>query len=110
MNSIVISAFAMLFLAAATTTLAHVDKRLHNAVIGEVISIVAEGFQVASKIDTVTVEFARETNVEREVEAGGLGDIHKGEQAAEVGSTLPTGEVMANQVLLGLPAATHASE
>ncbi len=110
MNRIVTSAFAILFSAAATTTLAHDDKRLHNAVIGEILSITAEGFQLKTKTDTVTVKFSSKTKFERDKKVVGKTDVHKGEQAAVVGTKLPTGEVMANEVLLGLPAERPASE
>ena len=114
MNLILTTAFATLvFLASSTTASAH-DERLHgaNALTGEIVSTTANGLELKTKTDTVTVKFSSKTKFEHDKKEVDKTHVRKGDRAGVIGSKLPTGEVMANQVILGLPApkATEAKK
>jgi hypothetical protein len=106
MNRILTTAFATLaFLASSTIASAH-DERLHgaNALTGEIVSTTADGLELKTKTDTVTVKFSSKTKFEHDKKEVDKTHVRKGDRAGVIGSKLPTGEVMANQVILGLPA------
>src|SRR5687767_6002029 len=96
---------ALAFLASSTVASAH-DERLHgkNALTGEIVATTADGFQLKTKADTVTIKFSSKTKFEHDKKAVDKSHVRKGDRAGVIGSKLPTGEVMANEVILGLPA------
>ena len=50
------------------------------------------------------VKFSSKTKFEIDKKALDKSQVRQGDHAGVIGSKLPTGEVMANEVLLGLPA------
>lgn len=88
------------------------DERLHgpNAVTGEVTGVSADGLTLKTKSDTVKVKYSSKTKFERNQKAAAKSDVRQGERAGVIGSKLPTGEWMANQVILGLPAPKESSK
>jgi hypothetical protein len=96
---------AIALLASSTVASAH-DERLHgkNAMTGEIVQAGADGLQLKTKTDTVTVKFSSKTRFEHDKKEVDKTHVRKGDRAGVIGSKLPTGEVMANQVILGLPA------
>ena len=101
---------AAVALLACSTLLAH-DERLHkgNALTGEIVSVAADGFQVKTKTDTVKVKFSSKTKFEHDKKSVDKTHVKAGDRAGVIGNKLPTGEVMANEVLLGLPAPNPAA-
>jgi hypothetical protein len=89
----------------ASLSFAH-DERLHkaNALTGEIVSVTADGLQLKTKTDTVKVKFSSKTKFELDKKAVDKSQVRQGDHAGVIGSKLPTDEVMANEVLLGLPA------
>jgi hypothetical protein len=82
------------------------DERLHkaNALTGEIVSVTADGLQLKTKTDTVTVKFSSKTKFELDTKAVDKSQVRQGDRAGVIGNKLPTGAVMANEVILGLPA------
>jgi hypothetical protein len=103
--------FAAMALLWSSMLVAH-DKRLHkgNALTGEVVSVSADGFQLKTKTDTVKVKFSTKTKFEHDKKAVDKTHLKAGDRAGVIGNKLPTGEVMANEVLLGLPAPNPGGE
>lgn len=89
----------------ASPLFAH-DKRLHggNAITGEVVAVSADGLQLKTKTETVAVKYSSKTKFELDQKAVDKSAVKKGDRAGVVGSKLPSGEWMANEVILGLPA------
>ena len=106
MNRILSTALATLALLATSTVASAHDERLHgaNALTGEIVSTTADGLQLKTKADTVTVKFSSKTKFEHDKKEVDKTHVKKGDRAGVIGSKLPTGEVMANQVILGLEA------
>jgi hypothetical protein len=106
MNRILTMASAVVALLATSTVASAHDERLHgkNALTGEIVSSTADGFQLKTKTDTVTVKFSSKTKFEHDKKEVDKTHVQKGDRAGVIGSKLPTGEVMANQVILGLEA------
>lgn len=105
MHRSLVSKLAAVALLASSTLVAH-DQRLHkgNALTGEIVSVSADGLQLKTKTDTVKVKFSSRTKFEHDKKPVDNSHVKAGDRAGVIGSKLPTGEVMANEVLLGLPA------
>jgi hypothetical protein len=103
MNRLLVSKLAAVALLASSTLVAH-DERLHkgNALTGEIVSVNADGLQLKTKTDTVKVKFSSKTKFEHDKKTVDKTHVKAGDRAGVIGSKLPTGEVMANEVLLGL--------
>lgn len=82
------------------------DDRLHgpNAVTGQIVAVSAEGLSLKTKTDTVKVKYSSKTKFELGTKAVDKSHVKQGDRAGVVGSKLPSGEWMANEVILGLPA------
>lgn len=61
-----------------------------------------------TKMDTVTVTFSSKTKFELDKKVVDKSQVRQGDRAGVIGNKLPTGEVMATEVLLGLPAPAAA--
>ena len=94
----------MLCLLAPASIWAH-DEQLHkpNAVTGEIASVADDSFQLKTKTDTIKVTFSSKTKFEHGKEAVDKSHLKKGEPVGVIGTKLPTGELVAKEVLLGLP-------
>ena len=106
MNRMLMPAFATLALLVFSTMLWGHDQRLHgaNAVTGQVVSANADGMELKTRTDTLKVKFSSKTKFEHDKKAVDKSHVRTGDRAGVIGSKLPTGEVMANEVILGLPA------
>jgi hypothetical protein len=111
MNRMLMPVFATLALLASSMMLWGHDERLHgaNAVTGQVVSASADGMELKTRTDTVKVKFSSKTKFEHDKKAVDKGHVKVGDRAGIIGNKLPTGEWMANQVILGLPAPNPAS-
>ena len=96
---------AVALLASSTMFWAH-DDRLHgaNALTGQVVGANADGMELKTRTETVKVKFSSKTKFEHDKKAVDKGHVKVGDRAGVVGNKLPTGEWMANEVILGLPA------
>jgi hypothetical protein len=106
MNRMLMTAVATLALLVSSTMLWGHDERLHgaNAVTGQVLSANADGMELKTRTDTVKVKFSSKTKFEHDKKAVDKSHVKVGDRAGVVGNKLPTGEWMANEVILGLPA------
>jgi hypothetical protein len=97
-------------LLASLTVLSAHDERLHgaNAVMGHIVAASVEGMELKTRTDTVKVRFSSKTKFEHDKKAFDKSHIKVGDRAGVIGNKLPSGEWMANQVLLGLPAPNPA--
>ena len=105
LTAVVILALLM----SATMIWAH-DERLHgaNAVTGHIVNANADGMELKTRTDTVKVKFSSKTKFEHDKKAVDKSHVKVGDRAGVVGNKLPTGEWMANEVILGLPAPNPA--
>jgi hypothetical protein len=112
MNRMLRTAVATLALLASSTMLWGHDERLHgaNAVTGQVVSANADGMELKTRTDTVKVKFSSKTKFEHDKKAVDKSHVKVGDRAGVVGNKLPTGEWMANEVILGLPAPNPSSK
>ena len=95
-------ALASVTLVSAGLLLSH-EARLHgaNAFVGEATAVSETGFQLKTKTGTVKVNYSSKTKFEMNEKAASKGDLKVGSKVGVAGSKLPSGEVMANEVLLG---------
>jgi hypothetical protein len=106
MNRMLRTAVGTLALLVSSTMLWGHDERLHgaNAVTGQVVSANADGMELKTRTDTVKVKFSSKTKFQHDKKAVDKSHVKVGDRAGVVGNKLPTGEWMANEVILGLPA------
>ena len=105
MNRLNMTALLLAGLLATASAWAH-DPRLHkaNAVTGEITSVGANSFELKTKSETIKVTFSNTTKFEHGKEVVDKSHLAKGDQAGVIGTKLPTGELVAKEVLLGLVA------
>lgn len=106
MNRMLMTAVATLVLLVSSTMLWGHDERLHgaNAVTGQITAVSADGMDLKVRDNTVKVKFSSKTKFEHDKKAVNKSHVSVGDCAGVVGNKLPTGEWMANEVILGLPA------
>ena len=104
-------AAATLGLLALSGSLSAHDPRLHgaNALTGEIAGVSGEGLSLKTKTGTVKVKYSSQTKFEHDEKDVDKSHVHEGDRAGVVGSKLPSGEWMANQVILGLEAPKPAA-
>lgn len=83
------------------------DDKLHKATIGEVAAVTADGFALKTKTGAVRVKYSSRTKFELKGKPVDKSAVKVGELAGVIGSKLPTGELMANEVLLGMAEQKH---
>ena len=112
MNRMLMMAVATLALLVSSTMLWGHDERLHgaNAVTGQVVSANADGMELKTRTDTVRIKFSSKTKFENDKKAVDKSHVKVGDRAGVVGNKLPTGEWMAKEVILGLPAPNPAAK
>lgn len=77
----------------------------HDAVVGEIVSISADGFQLKTEKETLTIKFSDKTVFEKDKKTVDKTHLTKGDRVAVTGAKQMTGDTMATHVRLGLPAA-----
>jgi hypothetical protein len=112
MNRMLMTAFATLALLAVSMMLWGHDERLHgaNAVTGQITGVNADGMDLKVRDNIVKVKFSSKTKFEHDKKAVDKSHVKVGDRAGVVGNKLPTGEWMANEVILGLPAPNPAAK
>ena len=103
MNRTLMTTVLMLELLAPVSSWAH-DPRLHkpNAVTGEIASVATDSFELKTKTNTIKVTFSSKTKFEHGKETVDKRHLAKGDRVGVIGTKLPTGELVAKEVLLGL--------
>jgi hypothetical protein len=89
-------------LAASALAFAH-EARLHgaNAFIGEAVSVSANGLELKTKTGVVKINYSSKTKFEMSGKPSSKDALKAGDKVGVAGSKLPSGEVMANEVLIG---------
>lgn len=96
--------FALVLLTPARTW-AH-DPKLHKGkvVTGEVASVAGDSFELKTATGNIKVAFSNKTKFEHGKETVDKSHLAKGDRVGVTGPKLPTGELVAKEVLLGLAA------
>ena len=92
------------FLSNAGVLLAH-DKSLHKGrpTEGQVVSVVGDRLDLKTAQGLKKVALTEKTKFERGDKSAARADLKRGEQVTVFGTTLATGEIVANEVLLVTP-------
>lgn len=85
------------------------DDKIHKATIGEVAAATADGLDLKTKTGIVKVKYSSKTKFELKEKPADKAGVKVGERIGVIGTKLPTGEIMANEVLLGVPAQPAAA-
>jgi hypothetical protein len=112
MKQTVLGMLATLALLTTATVVSGHDDRLHgpNAMTGEIVNASADGLHLKTKAATVTVKYSSKTKFEHDKKDVTKSHVKTGDRAGVIGSKQPNGDVIANLVILGLPAPKAASE
>jgi hypothetical protein len=80
------------------------DARLHqaNATTGEITSVSADSFDLKTAKGNFKVTYSTKTKFEHDGKAVDKTHLTKGTHAGVLGTKLPTGELVAKEVLLGI--------
>jgi hypothetical protein len=107
----VLSLTAMALLLGSLPVSAHDDK-IHKATVGEVAAATDSGLDLKTKDGIVKVKYSSKTTFELNEKAANKSGVKVGGRVGVIGSKLPTGELMAQEVLLGeaAPSATPAKK
>ncbi len=76
----------------------------------EIVTVTIDGLQLKTKTNTVKVKYSSKTKFELDKKTVDKSAVKKGDRAGVIGSKVPTGEVVANEIILGLPAPKTATE
>lgn len=92
----------MLLTLCAMPLMAHDDK-IHKAIFGEVAAMTADGLDLKTKTGLLKVKYSSKTTFEHDKKPAEKKDVRVGDRVGVLGSKLPSGELMANEVILGVP-------
>ncbi|MBA3975023.1 MAG: hypothetical protein C0504_12505 [Candidatus Solibacter sp.] len=93
-----------------TAQLSAHDDKIHKATIGEVAAATADGLDLKTKTGIVKVKYSSKTKFELNEKHATKAGVRIGERVGVIGTKLPTGEIMANEVILGVPAPAAAAQ
>jgi hypothetical protein len=95
---------------AASLAFAH-DASLHKgkATEGEVVSVTGAKMELKTATGPLTVTLSDKTKYEHGNQTATKNHLQKGEHVSVFGTKLPTGELVAREILIGAPAAPHAA-
>ena len=80
------------------------DDKIHKATVGIVATATSEGLDLKTKDGIVKVKYSSKTKFELHEKASEKSAVKVGDRVGVLGSKQPTGEIMANEVILGVPA------
>lgn len=83
------------------------SKHKGKAVEGEIVSIAEGRFEMKTESGSVPVTFSSKTKFEHGSQAVTKDHLQKGERVSVFGTKLPTGELVAREVLIGAPKMDH---
>ncbi|MSV29769.1 MAG: hypothetical protein EXQ52_13635 [Bryobacterales bacterium] len=109
MNRLTITTLVTLALLASAGVWAH-DAKLHKGKVieGEITSVGVDSFELKTPAGTIKVAFSSKTKFEHGKDTVDKSHLVKGDHAGVIGTKLPTGELVAKEVLLGLPASKES--
>jgi len=86
------------------------DASLHKgkATVGEIVSVSADKIELKTAAGSVTVTLNDKTKYEHGNQTVTKSHLQKGERVSVFGTKLPTGELVAREVLIGAAADSHA--
>lgn len=96
---------ALAFTALLAVSMPVVAHEGHDAIVGEIASISADGFQLKTEKETFTIKFSDKTVFEKDKKTVDKTHLMKGDRVAVTGSKQMSGDTMATHVRLGLPVA-----
>lgn len=96
---------ALAFTAILAFSLPLVAHEGHEAIVGEIVSISADGFQLKTDKETLNIKFSDKTTFEKDKKAVDKTHLKKGDRVAVTGSKQMAGDTMATHIRLGLPTA-----
>ena len=96
---------ALAFTALLAFSMPVVAHEGHDAIVGEVVSISADGFQLKTEKETLNIRFSDKTVFEKDKKTVDKSHLAKGDRVAVTGSKQMSGDTMATHVRLGLPTA-----
>jgi hypothetical protein len=99
----VLALAAMALLLGSMQLVAHDDK-IHKATVGVVAAAADGGLDLQTKDGVVKVKYSSKTTFELDKKPAAKSGVKVGDRVGVIGSKLPTGELMANEVILGVPA------
>jgi hypothetical protein len=112
MKDIVMTAVLAFGLLAPGTVMAH-DAKLHKgkATTGEVVSVGDDRFEMKTSTGTTLVSFSAKTKFEHGNQTVDKTHVSKGARVSVIGTKLPSGELVAREVMLGVSdaATDHAT-
>ena len=84
------------------TAMAH-DAKLHKgkATTGEIVSVADDRFEMKTATGTTVVSFSSKTQFEHGTQKVDKSHLSKGTKVSVIGTKLPTGELVAREVILG---------
>ncbi|MBK5293606.1 MAG: OB-fold nucleic acid binding domain-containing protein [Acidobacteriia bacterium] len=82
------------------------DPKLHkgNPVTGQVVSVSGDAFDMKTSTGNIKVTFSSKTKFEHGKEVVDKSHLQTGDRVGVIGTKLPTGELVAKEILLGMPA------
>lgn len=102
MKRIFLTTLLILGLSAPSIVKAHEpSKHKGKATRGEIVSVAGDRFEMKTDAGNVTVTFSSKTKFEHGDQAVTKEHLKKGEQVSLIGTKLPTGELVAREVILG---------
>jgi hypothetical protein len=87
----------------AAMPLAAHDDKIHKATVGIVSAASADGLELDTKTGKVKVKYSSKTTFELKEKPAEKSGVRVGERVGVIGPKLPSGELMASEVILGVP-------
>lgn len=106
------AATLLLVLASSVLVLSAHEAEKHSGkpTKGEIAAVAAESFQMKTALGTVKVSFNEETKFEHGDQVVDKSHLVKGEKLTVFGTKLPSGEIVAKEVVLGAMDTNHPAE
>jgi hypothetical protein len=90
-------------LALFSLPLAAHDDKIHKATVGLVAAATKDGLDLNTKTGMVKVKYSSKTTFELDNKPAERKNVRVGDRVGVLGSKLPSGDLMANEVILGVP-------
>lgn len=109
MNRIVLTFLLAVGILAPTAVWSHdPSKHKGKATVGEIISVGDDRFELKTASGTIPVTLSSKTKFEHGNAAVEKTHLQKGEKVSVIGTKLPNGDLVAKEVILGVPNAKSA--
>lgn len=108
MNRTVLTLFLAIGILASTAIAHDASKHKGKATVGEIVSLGDDRFELKTATGTVPVKFSSKTKFEHGNAAVDKTHLQKGGKVTVIGTKLANGDLVAKEVLLGVPSAKSA--